>query len=86
MKTYKLLRELMFYLAEAETDMIFKFLLEMDDVEFKEVPTLLFTDETIKMLNTYATVFLINRKDGSEKGFTEHKIYFIGASIFRVTS
>lgn len=84
MKTYKLLKELIYHLSNAETNMIMRFLEEMDDVEFSQVQTLLFTEETRKVFDTYATVFLIDRKDNSKEGRTTHKFYSIGASFFRV--
>ena len=74
----------MYYLSEAETNMIIKFLYEMDDVEFKQVPTLLFTEETKKMLDTYATVFLIDREDKNKGERITHRFYHIGSAVFRV--
>mgnify|MGYP007031187893 CR=1 FL=1 len=74
----------MFHLSQAETNMIMNFLYEMDDVEFSQVPTLLFTEETKKMLDTYATVFLIDREDAVTKEKKSHRFYSIGASFFRV--
>jgi len=82
MKTYKLLKELLFHLSDAQMSMANRFLEEMDDNDFREIPTLLITEETKKVLETYACILLVSRKD-KNGDLVHHKIYFIAPTIFR---
>lgn len=83
MKTYKLLKELLFQLSEAQMKMIDNFLHEMEDNEFRDIPVLLMSEETKKVITTYGCVFNVLRNNN--KGMNEnHIIYFVSPSLFKI--
>jgi hypothetical protein len=84
MKTHALLVELMHYQSKSQTRIIFDFLDEMDDVEYSKVPTLLFTPDTLRVLNCYANKITINRKVTDTLDSRVDTFYHIGNSVFRV--
>lgn len=77
-KTYRVLKEILYALTSAQTTVVESYLNAMDDNEFKEIPVLLISDGTKKILDTYGNVFVVRRGD-------EYlKIYCLYPSIFRI--
>jgi hypothetical protein len=77
-KTYRILKEVLYGITDAQINLIQKWLNEMDDNEFRELPTILMTPDQKKIIETYGIIMTVMRKE------TEHSIYCILPSIFKI--
>ena len=83
--SYRNLREILHHLAEAEMSLIERYVDKMDDIEFREIPTILLSDDAKKVIETYGWIFNVQRKDDkADNGYKIHTIYCIFPSIFKV--
>ena len=76
--TYRVLREILSSITEAQSSVVFKYLRDMDDIEFKEIPMIMMTAEQKLVIETYGHIMVVIR------GEEEHVIYCIFPSIFRI--
>lgn len=79
-KTYRILKEVLYGITDAQIYTIQNWLQEMDDNEFREVPTILMTEDQKRIIQAYSTIINIRR------GEVDHTIYCIMPSIFKITN
>lgn len=53
-------------------------LIDMSDLEFNKIPTILFTQENVGFLNKYGIIFQI------ERNVETIKVYSIGGNLFKI--
>lgn len=71
-KKYQEVRSILNAFSEVQYNLIDKMLRDMSDEDFDEIPTIVFSDELIKLISNYGLNFPVTRK---EHGREQH--YYI---------
>lgn len=82
-KTYQGLKELLYHFSHVEMNLTIEFLEKMDDSEFANIPVILFTPETKRVIETYGCIINVSRKNDKTE-LESHKVYCIYPSIFKI--
>lgn len=84
---YRNLREMLTNLTHVQEALVYKYLENMDEADFNEIPTVLMSSDTKKIIETYGWIMNIHRKitkPGYEVFEKEYTIYCVFPTIFKV--
>ena len=89
--TYDTLKILSNALNETTVTLIQRHLEQMDDHEFSKLPTLLFTPDAKKVIETYSSILIVMRKNPKltvkeEEMYIHHSIYCILPNFFKIVT